>query len=145
MIKITNTTRRDLGIALDVIVPAGGSKLVTPGVYKQSLGNAPVKAWFNGSKLVATEDLDDLGKPDAEDDFMTPETLAEAIAKPMISGEALIEAAVDVIASAAEATPTDREALVARARALGVSIRKNMLDETIERKIADAETALEGV
>ncbi|WP_375553389.1 hypothetical protein [Roseovarius mucosus] len=53
--KITNTTKSDLGLSPDVVVPAGGSMEIEEGTLEQLSKSPVVQAWAKDGWLVAEE------------------------------------------------------------------------------------------
>jgi hypothetical protein len=86
--KIFNTTKGDLGLTPELIVPAGGSIDVTEEQADAFAGSAVVRAWVDEGKLVAEGDMpesdaeeptepDDADVDDADETEITREAIAE--------------------------------------------------------------------
>ena len=111
MIKITNTTRGGIGILPTMIIPAGGSIMISEIEYRAALKSPTALARFNSGALVVAEKVG---------------VITEV-------NEPMDEPAVELGAAI-----TEREDLIARGKELGLKFGPRTHLKTMRAKVKEA-------
>lgn len=124
-VTLRNTTKSDLGIGLGIMVPAGGAATCSMDQWKAAQKSNVVQGWLNAGKIIpemntSPSEVREFRDPAPEDGPSEPRSAPQA----------------DVPSDGASDT---RESLYARARTLGLNPSPRWKDDTLRRKVAEAE------
>lgn len=124
-VTLRNTTKGDLGVGFGIMVPAGGSAICSMDQWKAALKSSAVQGWLNAGKIIP-----EMNTPLSEVREFRDPAPEEGPSEPRSAPEAGVPSGV--------ASDT-RESLFARARALGLNPSPRWKDDTLRRKVAEAE------